>query len=201
MSGEAFDRAGGAVEVCGRFPLEDEARKLLREGMTARQFLGVLLEHGQYPDASRFLAHFLPKREAVWWACRCVRLVAPPGGGPGEAALTAAEQWAAEPTEERRRAAFAAAEAAGFGNPAGCAAAAAFWSGGSLAPPNLPAVSPGDHLTPTAVANAVVLAAVAREPEKAADKSRRFFAVGVEIAAGRERWKEERPVAARAPLR
>ena len=30
----------------------------------------------EYTDAVRFLAHALPKREAVWWACLCVRKAA-----------------------------------------------------------------------------------------------------------------------------
>jgi hypothetical protein len=188
MSGEAFNRPGSAAEPRLRFALSDEARPLLREGQSARQFLSALVEHGQFADAARFLAHFLPKREAVWWACQCVRLLNV--SGPAEAALQAAERWAASPTDEHRRAAFPAAEAADIGTPAGCAAAAAFWSGGSLAPPNLPPVPPAEHLTPTTVANAVLLAAVVTEPEKAADKFRRFFAVGVEVAAGANRWKE-----------
>jgi hypothetical protein len=70
---------------------------------------------------------------------------------------------------------------------------AAFWSGGSLAPPNVAEVPPGEHLTPGAVANAVLLAAVLSEPEKAAEKFRKFFALGVEVAEDKNRWPEEKP--------
>src|SRR5262245_44734732 len=95
-----------------------------------------LLEQEQYPRAVRLLAEALPKREAVWWACQCVRHA----GGPelatlAVAALRAAEQWAADPSEDNRRAAYTAAQPVGFGTPAGCAALAAFLSGGSLGPP------------------------------------------------------------------
>src|SRR5207253_4538771 len=58
-----------AAEVCKHFPLGDDAKKLLRDTLTPKQFLDLLLEKQQFPDAARFLAHALPKREAVWWAC------------------------------------------------------------------------------------------------------------------------------------
>jgi hypothetical protein len=179
-----------AAEVCKRFPLGEDAKKLLRDGQTPRQFLDALLERQEYPDAARFLAHALPKREAVWWACLCAR-AAHGAGAPAKAAaaLQAAEKWVADPSEDNRRAAMAAAEAAELGTPAGCAAVAAFWSGGSLAPPNVPAVPPGEHLTAHGVAGAVLLAAVLTQPEKAAERYRQFFTLGVEVASGANRWR------------
>src|SRR5262249_46204494 len=131
-----------------------------------------------------------PKRKAVWWACLCSRQVygtSPPPVIAG--ALQAAEKWVTGPSEEHRRAAFAAAEAAGFGTPAGCAAVAAFWSHGSLGPPHVATIPPGDYLTARGVAGAVMLAAVLTDPEKAADKNRRFMALGVDVANGNNRWK------------
>jgi hypothetical protein len=179
-----------AAEVCKRFPLGEEAKKLLRDGLTPRQFLDALLERQEYPDAARFLAHALPKREGVWWACLCARAAHGPGApAKAAAALQAAEKWVADPSEDNRRAAMAAAEAAELGTPAGCAAMAAFWSGGSLAPPNVPAVPPGEHLTAHGVAGAVMLAAVLNQPEKAAERYRQFFALGVEVANGANRWR------------
>jgi len=107
---------------------------------------------------------------------------------PEHAALDAAEQWCAEPTEERRRAAEQAYEAAGLGTPAGCAAAAAFWYEGSLAPPNVPVVPPAEDLSAHGVAGSVMLAAVRSEPEKAPEKYRHYFELGVEVAKGALRW-------------
>jgi hypothetical protein len=153
-----------AAEVCKHFSLGDEAKKLLRDGLTPRQFLDLLVQKEQFPDAARFLAHALPKREA-------------------------AERWAADPSEDNRRKAQAAAEAAEMSTPAGCAAMAAFWSGGSLAPPNVPAVPPGEFLTAHGVAGAVMLAAVLTEPQKAPEKYRKFFALGVEVGNGTNKWK------------
>jgi hypothetical protein len=190
-NGLAKVTAKTAAEVCKHFPLDEEAKKLLRDGLTPAQFLTALIEKQQFPDAVRFLAHALPKREAVWWACLCARAVAgsnlPP---PIAAALQAAEKWVVDPSEENRRAAMPAAEAAEFKTPAGCAAVAAFWSGGSLGPPNVPAIPPGEYLTAHGVAGAVMLAAVQSEPEKAPEKYRKFLAQGIEVANGVNRWKE-----------
>jgi hypothetical protein len=180
-----------AAEVCQRFKLGDEAQKLLRPEQTPKQYLDVLVEKQQPLDAVKLLAYALPKAEAVWWACLCVRHVA--GAKPADkvaAALAAAEKWVADPSEENRRACQAAAEAAELSSPAGCAAMAAFWSGGSLGPANTPVVPPPDHLTAHGAAGAVMLAAVMTDPAKAPEKYARFFALGLEVAAGTNRWKE-----------
>ena len=179
-----------AAEVCKTFPLGDEAKKLLRDGLTPRQFLDVLLEKQQFPDAVRFLAHALPKREAVWWACLCARQVNgsnPPA--PLGPALQAAEKWTSDPSEANRRAAHAAAEAGAMGSPAGCAALAAFFSGGSMAPPNVAAVPPGETLTAQMASGAILLAAVLTEPHKAVDKYRKVVALGVDVGNGVNTWK------------
>ena len=90
-------------------------------------------------------------------------------------------------------AAFPAAEAADIGTPAGCTAAAAYFSGGSLAPAHLAAVAPPEHVTPLLVASALTLAAVIKEPEKADEKYAAFLRTGLEVAAGRMPWPESSP--------
>lgn len=178
-------------ELCQSLELGDAARELLRSDPTAKQFLSQLLEKQEFPDAVRFWAHALPKREAVWWACVCARLVMAEGASlPQHTALEAAEAWCTDPTEENRRKTMPASDAAGLGTPAGCAAAAAFWSGGSLAPPDVPVVPPGDELTPHGVAGSVMLAAVRSEPEKAPEKYKAFFEQGLGVAEGTVRWIE-----------
>ncbi len=126
----------------------------------------------------------------MWWACLCARQAhgaSPPA--PIGPALAAAEKWVSDPSEDHRRTAQAAATAAGMGAPAGCAAMAAFFSGGSLAPPNAPVVPPGEHLTAHAAAGAVMLAAVLTEPQKAVEKYRKFFALGLDVGNGVNKWK------------
>lgn len=190
MSREWAKVTATTADVCRRFRLSDAAAALLRDGLSPRQFLDLLVQEKHFPDSVRFLAHALPKREAVWWGYLCARSGSGAVAPKKLAALEAAQKWVTEPTEEHRRACLPAAEAADFGTPAGCVAVAAFWSGGSLAPPELPVVPPKDELTPGAVANAILLAAVISEPEKALEKYAHFLALGRDVAAGTNVWPE-----------
>ena len=58
---------------------------------------------------------------------------------------------------------------------------AAFWSSGSMGPSTAPVVPPAPHLTAHAAAGAVMLAAVARHPEKAPEKYVEFLRIGKEL--------------------
>ena len=185
------DRPRSAAEACQGVALGDGARALLREGMAARPYIEALIGAGESLDAVKVLARLLAKREAVWWACRCAREAAGPAASNGvKAAIAAAERWVVEQDEEARRAAMPAAEAAGFGTPAGCAAAAAFWSGGSLGPPEIAPIPPGEHLTARGVEGAVLIAAVLIGPERTGETYHTFLAWGFEVADGVNRWNE-----------
>ena len=111
----------------------------------------------------------------------CARMAAganPPA--PILAALHAAEAWVSRPDRgEPPRGDARRGGRPGSRPPAGCAAVSAFWSGGSLAPPNVPVVPPGETLTAHGVAGSVMLAAVASEPEKAPEKFRSFLERGI----------------------
>ncbi|MDB5306032.1 MAG: hypothetical protein JWO38_234 [Gemmataceae bacterium] len=173
-----------AADVARPLTLSDEAKALLTPTATARQFFDTLAAAPLPDDAIRFLAAALPKREAVWWGHTCLVGALPkPLPESAARALAAAEKWVKDPSEANRRAAGDAADLAGHGAPAGCLAAGAFWSGGSLAPPNLPPVPPRDDLTGQAVAGALFLA-VAGLPAPAAARQR-FLAAGADIASGR----------------
>lgn len=177
--------AGQLSSVAG---LGDEARGLLRDGMSPREFVDLLIERARFPDAVRLIAHALPKRESVWWAWASARRAAGPEPSPPvRAALEAAEKWIAQPSDENRRAALKAAQAAGFDTPAGCAGLAAFLSGPSLAPPEVKAVPPGPHDSSRAVAGAVTMAAVA-VPETSVENFRAFLQQGLEVAARIKLW-------------
>jgi|SRR5579859_6761484 len=175
--------SGAIPEGLTVFEPGEQATSLLRNGITGQEYIERLLEQKLFPDAVRFIACLLPKRQAVFWACQCAKRFYGGSSPPEEAAaLAAALKWVAEPNDENRRAAMPAAQAAGLDKPAGCAALGAFFSGGSMAPPNVTAVPPGEFLTAKAVAGAVVLAVVAKEPERAQEKFRAVLAEGLEIA-------------------
>jgi len=155
------------------------------QGATPAQFLSELLAAKSLNQAVQFLAFALPAREAVWWACQCSRAeLREPVPQPLQDALAAAENWVRKPTEEHRRAAMSLAQATDLKSPAAWAAVAAFWSGGSLAPENSPEVPVAPHLLGSAVAGAVMLAAVKTEPRLADQKRARFLASAVDIANG-----------------
>jgi hypothetical protein len=153
------------------------------------EYVSLLLGKKLYPDAVRFVAHALPKREGIWWAWMCARRAAGEQAKPEiRAALEATEKWIAQPNEEHRRAAMAAAEKAQFDTPAGCAGLAAFLTSGSMAPPEAPPVPPGEYLSAKAVSGAVICAAVT-EPENAPARFEQFVAQGLDVANRIKLWE------------
>ena len=171
-------RAEPLVDVLGRVKLDDEARSAIGGAGTLRAVIDTLAGRGLTADALKVLAAALPPQAGVRWACRCVR-EAGPVSESDEAALVAAEQWAADPTENNRRAAQAVAEKLEFSTAAAWAAVAAFWSGGSMAPPDVPVVPPPPDLMPQALTGAVSLAVVAHTPEKAPERQQQFLKLGL----------------------
>jgi hypothetical protein len=140
---------------------------------------------GKLLDAARLLAHALPPREAVWWACQCARHVPVPELTDADrACLEAAETWVRQPKDAPRRAAMAQAEKAAFATAEAWAAVGAFWSGGSMAPEGQPIVPPAANLCGTAISGSVALASVRGRPERADARLARFLAAGRDIAAG-----------------
>src|SRR5262249_13335834 len=100
MSHDATNRvtADRAAVVCERFAPGETAKGLLRTEMTVGKYLDVLIEAREFPDAIRFLAHALPKRKAVWWACHCVRkLTLEEPSATIATALSTAESWVIDP--------------------------------------------------------------------------------------------------------
>jgi uncharacterized protein DUF6931 len=152
---------------------------------TVPSALAALENGGFHLEAARLVAHALPKREAVWWACMCAVHTAPVTlAEVDRKAREAAEIWVRQQTEPARRAAMAFAQATSFGTPEVWAAVAAFWSGDSMAPEGQPAVPPAPHLTGTAVAGAIALSAVRGDVSRRSIRLQRFLESGRNIAAG-----------------
>ena len=140
---------------------------------------------GYLTEATRLVAHALPKREAVWWACMCAGHTAPADlPAADRVAREAAEDWVRQQTDRSRRIAWDRAQAGGSGTPEAWAAIAAFWSGDSMSPEGQPAVPPAAHLAGTAAAGAVALASVRGDVTRREERLRRFLESGRNIAAG-----------------
>lgn len=164
-----------AADYCQELELSDDAMQVLVDDQQPEEFLKTLIENEFFADAITFLAFLLPKPEAVAWASHCVRDVLSQPSPPEIAALDAADKWVAEPNDENRRAAHAAAENTEYSGAASWVALSVFWSGGSLAPPDLPEVPPANGLTAKGVAAALMLAATVGPPVNANEQYRVFF--------------------------
>jgi hypothetical protein len=184
MSRDAL-MAATAGEVLARY----EPPPAVKAGIDASQRPDTAVRALRGADAVRFWAQAMRPRHAVCWALRC--LDEAPGGGPepGMRPVAALRAWVADPSDANRRACHSAAEAAGLEHPASLIAASVFFSGGSLAPPDLPEVAPKPNLRGDLLASALELAAVRVHPERAADTFARFVALGLETAEQPEPWK------------
>ncbi len=104
------------------------------------------------------LALMLPHRQAVWWACLGARLLPNLAQRPPDlAAVEQAEAWvqSAAPADAERAGELA--DLCELQDAPGWAAMAAYWSGQSLAPRGLQAVTPAPHLAGVAARTALLL--------------------------------------------
>jgi hypothetical protein len=171
--------------VMDRAALPPETQPALRGCTEIGDAIDRLERAGFAAEASRVLAHALPKREGVWWACMCAASNPPPDLPEADRlARETAELWVRGQKDEQRRTAMAHAEAAGFMTPEAWSGVAAFWSGDSMSALDQTQVPPPPHLTGTAVSAAVTLAAVRVEPKRHAGRLKRFLESGRNIAAG-----------------
>ena len=170
--------------ILARFELPEDATPTVQGCATAAEAVAKLAAAGFLPEAATLIAHALPKREAVWWACMCARHTAPLDVLPLAELCAAAETWVRKQTDESRRAAFEMAQTLGLDTPEAWAAVGAFWAGDSMAPLGQPKVPPAPHLTGTAIAGSVNLAAVRGDPLRRDARLARFLDSARDIAAG-----------------
>lgn len=119
------------------------------------EFLRALIVRAHRADALVFAAYLLPKREAVWWGCQCLRAFSP---AYADEALQAAEAWVRTPEDETQRAALALSNGGDRLVPSTWMAMAAGHSGGNIAPDGLPfATRPAADTTAIAVKGGIIL--------------------------------------------
>ena len=180
-----------AAEIGAKVPLSVAGRELLKPELTPGQFLSELTAANEHASAVAFLAHALPRREAVWWACLCVQL------GPGGAttlpeqeqeALLAAVRWVLQPIESNRRGAERPGRAAGPRSLCGYIALAAFFSGGSVNPPGQPMRPPAPAKTAQCITHSMLRLVNKHYARLREEAFQQFLAIGSEIADNRYRW-------------
>ena len=191
MAGEAQANSK-AADVAAVAELGEEAMGLVRPEIAPQDYVALLMSKKLYADAVRFVAHALPKREAVWWGWISAKRAAGADPPPKiKASLEATEKWIAQPDDESGRVAMAAAKEAQTNTAAGCAGMAAFFSGSSLGPAHIPPIPPGEFLTAKAVTGAVIYAAVGKDPVNAPDRFQSFVTQGVEVAVKIKLWEKK----------
>ncbi|MFO1500026.1 MAG: hypothetical protein U1G07_16820 [Verrucomicrobiota bacterium] len=160
--------AGSGSELASRMQANPAAAALAQPGQSPGQYVQALEQNQRPLDAVNALAHGMPERESVWWACQSSQKVADKLNPAEQQATQAAEAWVRNPTPENQAAAAAAAAKTDYTGPGGWAAQAAAWSQPPAAmpaaapgagAPALPAASPPPALTPAAVSGSVLLAA------------------------------------------
>jgi len=159
--------AAGELPAVLAESLAASARVLVAAPANVRRRIDILSAAGLSLDAARVLVAVLPKRALVQWAVSCLALAPPAAESLRALDETAAEHvsaWLDSESEDARLAALRFAEEGKFAGPAHWVAAAAGWSGGSLAPPGGPLVVPPDQLVGEAVLAAVRGLAV-RDPK------------------------------------
>jgi len=185
MSETLAKLGGDLATLTPHLALGPEAAAAIDGATQVPNALARLEASGFLLEATRLVAHALPKREAVWWACMCAIHTAPADlPAADRSAREAAEDWVRHQTDKTRRTAWDRAQASGSRTPEAWAAIAAFWSGDSMSPEGQPAVPPAAHLAGTATAGAVALASVRGDVTRRETRLRNFLESGRNIAAG-----------------
>jgi hypothetical protein len=158
------------------------AKAHVAQARNVHDLLARLSASGLYVDAARVMMRALPKRYAVAWVCECYKHDgerAPFSAGE-KACLRCVESWLTDGSEPNRQAASDRAAADNYDSGAAWLAAAAGWSGGSLAPRGYAVVAPAEHLTADGCFAALCLLA-AREPSAFAVRLRGWLERAIRV--------------------
>ena len=154
-------RFHSAQQIFDAFPTAAEEIQARPRDERPEDFALSLIGKGDRFEAIVYAAYLLPRREAVWWGCQCLRALQEQRNPD---ALLAAEAWVRDPEEESRRAALEIWQEGDRAQSATWLAFAAAHSGGNIAPPAHPPRTPAPHMTALGVKSAMILALVAKPP-------------------------------------
>lgn len=170
-------------EILTKFNPKPELLEIAEEYSSPLAFINQLRHLEHYSDLVIFLAHALPLRESIWWACCCGRLNLN-WTEKEQVALQMAEMWVRHGDDKYRQLAGNAASESGLETGAGWVAQAAFWSGGSMLDHTQPPVVPPAFLYAQAVAGAVNLIAALSDIEANNDIYIKAIDIALDIAKG-----------------
>lgn len=172
--------------LCQAIELDEADQSLLTAEIGTVAYLHSLIAQQRYQSAIAVLAHALPKREAIWWACLATRKrLNDKSTALDLQALTLAEAWVYKPNEQNRLALIPIIRQLNSKSPSIWAAYAAFWSSTNISFNNEVVVNATDDtLTAKAVYAALLGAAVNDPPEHIAQNYQLFLQQGIDIACG-----------------
>lgn len=182
--------AGTAAEIFERFQLSSVVELKPADSETPEAFARRAISSKSINDGLNFLARALHKRTGIWWAIQCSREVKSDTGPYDPQILELAERWVIRPSEQLRRDVMKLSEAAQTSTPAAWAGVAVFWTHGSMAPPDVPAVPAGPELCGKAISGSVILSSVATTPDKIPQRREAFVKLGIALAAGQKLWPD-----------
>lgn len=175
-----------ARDLFDSFALMREELQLEPTDDRCLDFVRSLADRGEVAKAVGICAYLLPRREAVWWACRSVRSMTPPRSAEENECFAAAEEWVQAPEEEHRFAALELGTRSDYRSPATLVARAAGYAGNTLpiGPDVWASVQP--EQTPRSVRGAILGAVAHLPPEARADALRRCLDEAMRLATGTE---------------
>jgi hypothetical protein len=179
-----------AAEVAGKYKPHPEAKALLQPTHTPTQYAEALQKGSFSHDHIHFLAHGMPERESVGWACKSSAKVADKLEPADKSALGAAQAWVKNPTPANQSAAAAAAAKTNYQGPGAWAAQGAAWA----KTPGASAAAAAPNLTGHAVSGSVMLAAA-----KSAGKMPAIQAPALQTPAMPKAPTLQRPAVPQAP--
>ncbi|TBW36581.1 hypothetical protein EYW49_13355 [Siculibacillus lacustris] len=144
-------------------------------------FVERLIRADRLDDALAFMAFLLPRREVVWWGCRCLMAAGDVVEGADKRSWALAANWARSPDEQRRIAALDHGDTADDSRAATWLTRAAAWSGGTMVVNEYSATLPPPDLTAKSIRAALSIS-LGTHGEIAAKLRRDFLAMGLEIA-------------------
>lgn len=176
------EKVGDIIDVS---ELQSGSVELLKSDMRPEKYIQALTSADKWPDAVKVMAHALPKREAVWWACICARNMEVLAKNKEEAlALKAAEKWVYKPTEENRRKAFLQAQKGDAPSVGTLSSLAAACSGGKLSLGEGQSADLDDSAVPQIVSTVVIISATEKEADQTNQILNSFLQKGIDIACG-----------------
>jgi hypothetical protein len=145
-------------------------------------FLKRLSAQHKFEDAITFCAYLLSRREAIWWACGCVRGMLGEIDASRAGSISAAEAWVYDPDDEHRRAALEIGTRGDSNDPLSWLALGAGWSGGALVPHPQVLVPAPAYMTPRAARIAILLSARGSRPEQYTARMQACIVDGIRLA-------------------